>query len=151
MGLSCTLYNYAGNARQIGKILTSGTNTGTCEPYNMTDSMNPSILVDYIAGAAGCNLAVVSDGNVSKTYFITSVTYATGGKMILNLHVDVLTTYAAAITACAAVAERTSNNSKINGYIPDAQQFHDSRQMIDVYDFGSFDYNNASLILMTAG
>lgn len=151
MGLSCTLYNYSGNARQIGKILTNGTSTGTCEPYNMTDSMNPSILVDYITGAAGCNMAVVSDGNVSKTYFITSVTYATGGKMILNLHVDVLTTYAAAIKACAAVAERTSNNAKIDGYVPDSLMYHDSRQLIDNYTLGTFDYNNSYLILMTAG
>lgn len=151
MGLSCTLYNYSGNARQIGKILASGTSTGTCEPYNMTDSMNPSILVDYIAGAAGCNMAIVSDGNVSKAYFITSVTYATGGKMILNLHVDVLTTYGAAILGCAAVAERTSNNGKINGYIPDAQQHHFTRQLIDNYTLGQFDYNSAPLILMTSG
>ena len=152
MGLSCSFYNYAGNARQISKTLGSASaTTGTCEPYNTTDSMNPSILCDYIAGVSGCNMAVVSDGNVSKTYFITSVSYTTGGKMIVNLHVDVLTTYGGAIKGCAAVAERTSNNGQINGYIPDAQQHHDSRQLIDVYDLGSFDYNNGSLVLMTAG
>ncbi len=154
MGLACSFYNYGGNARKISKDLGSAAaSTGNCEPYNTTDSMNPSILCEYIAGVAGCNMAIVSDGTVSKTYFITSVSYTTGGKMIVNLHVDVLSTYGGQILGCAAVCERTSNNDSINARIPDPQQHHYSRQLIDNYTLGEFNFNasNSPLILMTAG
>lgn len=155
MGLSVQFCYYGGNKNDIAKVYSSFYPAGgslNCEPYDITDSMNPSIICNYVAGISGWNCAIISDGATTKYYFITSVKYDTGVKMIVNLHVDVLATYAGSIRNCPAVADRSFSGSKRNYYVPDPKMYHDSRQLIDNYDIGGqFNYNNGTLILMTAG
>lgn len=151
MSFTVYFYNYAGNARQIGKTLgTSLASTTIDRNFSDIDSVNPVLRIAYNGTVEGCNMATMG----GKTYFITSTAKAAGGQLIVSMHVDVLTTYATGILASPCVCERNSAQSDV--YLPDAAAKNYSYHIVDEYTlkdggYNQFTYNTELLILMTAG
>lgn len=125
--------------------------TGSIRDTGSVDILHPVILVN--ADITNANYAYIPD--FGRFYFIdpSGIVAVRRGLTQVSMHVDVLTTYDAAIRACPAVCARTADNSKMIPHLPDTMQPHDTRQMQDNYTLGQFHFNPATapLILITSG
>lgn len=107
--------NYTDEYPSSGEISTT--------PYEPLDDLNGYVILDYNSSYEQYNKAQL----YGKYYTITSHVKEIGGKIRLNLEVDVMKTYADEIKDCFAVIERTSADNvdtgekKIgwNAYLPD--------------------------------
>lgn len=100
--MTIVFYNNTSPVNKIGKSLTV-TSTLTGELREECDLINPSILI---------NSATVPTGNYAhieafgRYYFVTKITSVRNGVWRVDLHVDVLETYAGRIKANSPVLER---------------------------------------------
>ena len=85
--LICTFYNTNDNVNKINKNL-SGSEQTTCDIINMTNIINPSIVVNsqYI------NKNYVYINDLSRYYFVKDITIS-NNMIIMQLEIDVLYTY----------------------------------------------------------
>lgn len=83
----CTFYNTNDNINKINKTLTGSEQT-TCDIINMTNIINPSIIVDsrYI------NKNYVYINDLSRYYFVKNITIS-NNMIIMQLEIDTLYTY----------------------------------------------------------
>lgn len=162
MSMSLFLGNYTGDEATIKKTGIDWAQTAkTCVPYEGVSFNNDAAIVtDYSAGDEAYNYARVISGGTTKYYYIRNRIMSTGGRIIYLLDCDVLYTYQADIYKCPCVCRRagskegTPNNNQ-DPYIYDANMQTRAYKEVDLYVTekppASFNYDNASYVIVTAG
>lgn len=151
MAFTATFYNCGEDARKINKSLGTVVGTASCEPTGPVSSMTPTLICDYNGSIEGANFCSFG----GKNYFITNIEKATGGKIIVQCKVDVLSTYATAINALPAIAKRVGSESYnlMSKYIVDPRQEFQAYHTIQTIVMGDLDPlgTTAGYILVTSG
>ena len=109
--------NYTDEYPASGEISTT--------PYEPVDDLNGYVILDYNSSYEQYNKAFL----YGKYYTITSHVKEIGGKIRLNLQVDVMKTYADEISSCTVIVQRTGspppngdrNSNGWNALIQDAR------------------------------
>jgi hypothetical protein len=106
------LYTVYDDPRKVGKTLGTALDLAAVFIYP-TDIYRPSVRVSSTGISNRTNYMYISD--TGRYYFITDVTYDSGGAVIIHGRVDVLQTYAAAIKAleCSVVRQEHQGMSKM--------------------------------------
>lgn len=95
----------------------SGAKIFQCKPTDNCDILTPGIILGYTSDLAKCNYAYISD--FGRYYFVKDPQLLTGGRMLLQLYVDVLYSWASTITNSPGVITRASLSAPT--MIPDSQ------------------------------
>lgn len=137
----------------------------TCEPYDeVTFNDQLALVTKYVEGDENYNYAKVvshtNDAGGTKYYYIRNRIMAPGGKIIFLLECDVLFTYMTQIYLLPCVCRRASSlegtpNDNQDPYIYDANMQTRAYKEVDLYVTekppASFNYDNASYVIVTAG
>lgn len=78
-----------------------------CIPTDDCDMLYPTLILGYDSNIMTCNYAKITDWGMY--YFLNNKTLLTGGRMMITLAVDVLTTYDADIRNCPCCITRNEN------------------------------------------
>ena len=103
------LYSTSDDTRTVNKTLTSVINI-TALPTENIDILVPSFILEYNANILNANYAYVPLFN--RYYYITNISVIKGNRIIIDLKIDVLKTYATALTDCTCIAARSESIGK---------------------------------------
>ncbi len=116
--MTVELYKTSSDPRMLNKALT-GAGSYNCKPYRDASVTTPQILLRVNnADLAGVNYMYIPD--FGRYYWVTDVTFLTGGRAIVSGSVDVLQTYAAGIRGLRVNIDRAQGQTE--NYIPDTSQ-----------------------------
>lgn len=108
------------------KVLSGEITKNNVHPVHPCNILQPTLEIDTSTALYSYNYAYIPD--FGKYYFMSPPTLTTGGKMIVQLNVDVLKTYADSIRQCPATIlrnERVPVNACIDSKLPvDANKFY---------------------------
>lgn len=126
------------------------TTSFNCNPTEACDIINPTLILAYDSNLINKNYARITDWN--RNYFINDIQMLTGGRMLLALTVDVLSTYDTSIRACNGCIVRATWAGR--NMIPDDQfPLNTNQRNVYVATFSKrpFSATEASFILQTVG
>lgn len=116
------LYNCADDKRTVHKTLTGGVSVDAVF-LDTSSVINPRLRLTWNNAFLSCNYMHIPTFN--RYYFINDISADIGGVAVIDAHVDVLQTYAAAFENCAAVVTRAARlnqrGSVRSTYIPDSK------------------------------
>lgn len=122
----------------VDKTLTGEILKSNVHPVHPCSILQPTLEIDANTVLYSYNYAYIPD--FGKYYFMSPPTLTTGGKMIVQLSVDVLTTYADSIRQCSATILRTEGAPTL---VPDDKLPIDSnRYFVQGIDFGATPFTN---------
>lgn len=112
MAITVHIGSTADDPRTLDKTVTwIGTNDTptdfSCIPTDTCDILYPSLILAYSSAILTANYADISD--FGRKYFITDTAILTGGRIMIKLSVDVLSTYSASIKNCPCCITRNQN------------------------------------------
>lgn len=110
--MTITFYNVTDAPNVVNKTLGEPVYTITnARPITDCNVLNPTLIMSYTNTIASANYVKIAEfGN--RYYFITNVTLMSGGRCAISCNVDVLKTYASAISACSGVCIRSESAGK---------------------------------------
>ena len=136
------LYNCSDDKRVMHKTLTGGYSVSAVL-LESSSVINPRLKLSWNDNYVSCNYLYVPAFN--RFYFINDITADVGGIAIIDAHVDVLKTYAAAIENCSAVVVRSTRmnqrGSVRSTYIPDNKLPIEQGRSIKAVEFSGTDLN----------
>lgn len=143
---TCNLYISNSEKNKVDKNLTLLEEKVNCIYKDDTNVLNPTILLEFSEQIKNANYIYLSDKN--RYYFVTNKKMTNGGKIALELEVDVLTSFKTEIRNIEATITR--NENKKNGYLVDNQYEVYAYEQVVCKSFPRGLTNN-SIILMTVG
>ena len=104
--MTVTLYTTTDDARTVNKTLTlvKSVSATPTEPMNV---LRPTVIVNMDSAVLSSNYAYISELN--RYYYITGMELLHGERVLLSCSVDVLKTYAAALTDCDCIVSRSES------------------------------------------
>lgn len=127
--MTVNLYKTSSDPRMLNKSL-AGVGTYDCKPYQDASVTAPQILLRVnSADLAGVNYMYIPD--FCRYYWVTDVTFMTGGRAVVSGSVDVLMTYAAGIRGLGVNIDRAQGLTE--NYIPDTSQGFTNSSETTVY------------------
>lgn len=121
----------------VNKVLTDEVSKTNVHPVHPCSILQPTLEIDANTSLYSYNYAYIPD--FDRSYFMSAPTLTTGGKMIVQLNVDVLKTYANSIRQCYATIlrnERVPVNACIDNKLPvDANKFYTEGIKFDATPF----------------
>ena len=158
--MTVQFYNINDDKRVVDKnagLSTAIGNAVSIAPTSKVSVINPVIEIDNNTQFWAANYAYISD--LGRYYYVTDITLNTAQRMIVNLSVDVLKSYAAQIRACKATVLRSESTH--NGFpteYPDSKlpvypnhKNVTSIEMQEVNDNLTTDNTNYSYLLTVVG
>lgn len=123
--MDCKLFDYTGENitidKKIGGVLLDSANYSTLSgvlnvasmtPYRPLSDLTGEITLAYDATGFAANYVMINYGTTetpyTKNYFITDRQLLAGGKMLLTLRTDVLTTFRSGVRSVPVVCRRTA-------------------------------------------
>lgn len=143
---TCNLYISNSEKNKVDKNLTLLEEKVNCIYKDDTNVLHPTILLEFSEQTKNANYIYLSDKN--RYYFITNKKMTNGGKIALELEVDVLTSFKTEIRNIEATVTR--NENKKNGYLVDKDYEVFAYEQVVCKSFPHGLTNN-SIILMTVG
>lgn len=113
-----------------------------------TSVINPTFIVNTFTGYHKCNYIKCDD--LGRNYYINNIELIPGGRVALQCHVDVLTSYRSEILNCTGIVDKQENMSNSSRYIDDGSYIMESRDRIESYNFNN-GFTSSAHILITAG
>lgn len=110
--MTVNFYTTSSDTRMLTKDLGTAYVVKNCEPTHDCSVLTPKLILRYTSDLMSKNYAHIADfGN--RYYYITNIDVVPGGKMIIDLSIDVLQTYSASILSCTGTVLR---NEMPNGF-----------------------------------
>ena len=113
-----------------------------------TSVVNPAFIINAFDGFAGANYAKVS--SFGRHYYINNMIALPGGRVELDCHVDVLSSFANAIRACDAVIDKQEYENLSSPYIDDGSYVMQCKTATQAFNFPN-GFTGHDNILITAG
>lgn len=127
--MTVNLYKTSSDPRMLSKALTA-VGSYACKPYRDASVTTPQILLRVDSAAlSGINYMYIPD--FGRYYWVTDVTFLTGGRAVVSGSVDVLMTYAAGIRGLGVNIDRAQGQTE--NYIPDTSQGFTNSSETTVY------------------
>lgn len=166
--MDCKLFDYTGENitidKKIGGVLLDSTNYSTLSgvlyvqsmtPYRPLSDLTGEITLAYDVAGFSANYVMINYGSsetpYTKNYFVTDRQLLAGGKMLLTLRTDVLTTFRSGVRSVPVVCRRTACGLQ-SKYIFDEnapiQTKRDVDQVENATDMCAYSNN---MILITVG
>ena len=122
----------------VDKIVSGEIIKTNVHPVHPCSILQPTLEIDANTTLYEYNYAYIPD--FGRYYYMSAPTLTTGGKMIVQLSVDVLKTYANSIRMCSATILRTEGAPTL---VPDDKLPIDSnRYFVQGIDFGATPFTN---------
>ena len=117
--LTVDFYTISDANNVVNKTLDDQTKTTVqnVDIFKPSSVESPSLVLHNFTGVSNKNYVYID--KFSRYYFITGITFTSAERVIINLSVDVLYTYASQIKSCKATAIRNENIGK--NYITDSK------------------------------
>ena len=106
MKLTLNLYNTVDDPRVVNKTVTAVA-TVTADPTDNVSILNPSFLIEYSSAYLAANYCYVE--LFGRYYYIRNMSVVKGNRILIECAVDVLKTYATALTDCVCIATRSES------------------------------------------
>lgn len=106
MKLTLNLYNTVDDPRVVNKTVTAVA-TVTADPTENMSILTPSFLIEYNSTYLTANYCYVE--LFGRYYYIRNISVVKGNRMLVECSVDVLKTYATALTDCECIATRSES------------------------------------------
>lgn len=113
--MTVTLYTTADDVRTVNKTLTN-VKSVTATPTEPMNILAPTLIIDYDSSVLSANYVHIS--SLNRYYYIDNMDLLKGNRLLLSCRVDVLKTYAAALTDCECIVTRSESVGAPNE-IPD--------------------------------
>lgn len=104
--MNITLYTTADDTRVVNKSLTL-LKSVSAQPTEPMSILSPTLIIDYDSDVLSANYAYIPALN--RYYYVGDINVTKGNRMYLPLTVDVLKTYAAALTDCNCIVTRSES------------------------------------------
>lgn len=122
----------------VNKVLSNEIVKSNVHPVHPCNILQPTLEIDANTTLYTYNYAYIPD--FGRYYYMSAPTLTTGGKMIVQLSVDVLKTYVADIRSCSATILRTES---VPTLVPDDKLPIDSnRYFVQGIDFDQTPFTN---------
>lgn len=150
MGMSVTLGSTTDDPRKLTKNIIWDNAAIPCNPTDPCDVLNPTLILAYNSntGIFTKNYAKIPDWG-DRQYFIKDIQVLTGGKILLSLAIDVLTTYDTTIRACKCCITRAELAGPTQ--VPDSKlpiRVGDKFLQVSTFENGwTPDYNNNNILV----
>lgn len=146
MSISVSFYNNLSDNRYLTKNLTQIAENITCDIYNPTEIIDPTLLIDIdVVDFAIVNYCIIAGFN--RKYFITNVSPVSGKRLAVQCHVDVLGTYDEELRQCPLIAARSSNQP--NYYLQDDMRIFNTYTYNQYIDIGTDIGAPSQLVIIT--
>lgn len=146
MSFTIAIQRTTSEKNRLTKSLTTiATLTGTLK--NETSIIDPVIIVEgNLSDYVSCNYCTIT--SFGRSYFVTNIRSVRNNLIELTCHVDVLSTYAAAIRANRAIIKRQENNWNL--YLNDGSfnSYQNPYVLTKLFPSG---FNTSQFILAIAG
>lgn len=113
----------------------------------------PSSIIDptfIIKTPNNININYVKCPYFGRNYFVNNITLLPGGRVELNCHVDVLSSFASSIRGCGCIIDKQQYDAKSNKYINDGSYVMEAKSVLSSINF-PVGFDSQSTILITAG
>lgn len=144
-------FDYGGDNRVINKQINDAAPLASvtgAKPFEPLSPLTGQLLLEYDAAIYAANYAKFNE----KYYFITDRELLTGGRMRLFCRVDVLKTYATAISGLRVMCRRSGLPMKQQQYLPDDKYPVETRRKAEqIENETDFAVYSDDMILITVG
>lgn len=104
--MNITLYTTADDMRTVNKTL-STVKAVTATPTEPMNVLTPTLIINYDNSVLSANYVYIP--TLNRYYYIDNMDLLKGNRLLLTCRVDVLKTYAAALTDCECVVTRSES------------------------------------------
>lgn len=132
MSLTITLRKNLSEANRVDKVFADADITLTGTFKEQQDLLHPEILIETDTNLSAYNYCEISE--FGRKYFMKPHVRQTH-LWVLELEVDVLTTYADGLRASEALVKRTCEDGKMNFYINDGVFYTEQREIVTYHTF----------------
>ena len=166
--MDCKLFDYTGENitidKKIGGVLLVSTNYSTLSgvltvqsmtPYRPLSDLTGEITLAYDAAGFAANYVMINYGTAetpyTKNYFVTDRQLLAGGKMLLTLRTDVLTTYRTGVRSTPVVCRRTACGLQSKYIFDENAPVQTLRKVCQNENAADLCAYSANMILITVG
>lgn len=143
--MNITLYNFGGDRRTLDKFLTLIANVPLIAITDSTSILKPSILIE----TRSFNFNYVYIPAFNRYYYVDNIELVNGGRIRINLSVDVLMSHKTSINNSIVIAERSASNSDPD--LPDTAINYKDNAEVKIYEHGTSPFNTNTYILNICG
>ena len=104
--MNITLYTTADDVRTVNKALNT-VKVVTATPTEPMNVLTPTLIINYDNNVLSANYVYIPALN--RYYYIDNMDLLKGNRLLLTCRVDVLKTYAAALTDCGCIVTRSES------------------------------------------
>ena len=104
--MNITLYTTADDVRKVNKALNT-VKSVTATPTEPMNVLTPTLIINYDNNVLSANYVYIPALN--RYYYIDNMDLLKGNRLLLTCRVDVLKTYAAALTDCDCIVTRSES------------------------------------------
>lgn len=146
--MDVTLYHNYSENNAINKSISSiDTLTAVCKgPVSVE---NPILIIDYASNDLSANYAYIAD--YGRYYYINNVTALTGGRLELNLSVDVLMSFSSAILTMPVIVDKQEQLSIADKYFNDGSFLATQKEFVRIKEFPEGFNSSGTYILIACG
>ena len=113
-----------------------------------TSIINPTFVVNTFSGYHNCNY--IKCPELGRNYYVNNIELVPGGRLALQCHVDVLSSFKDGIRSCTCIIDKQENDHMTSPYINDGSYVMLCKAVNQSYNFPS-GFSQKNTILITAG
>ena len=146
--MDITLYHNYSENNEINKRISS-IDTISAITKGPVSVENPIIIIDYASGDLSCNYAYIDEYN--RYYYVNNITALTGGRLELNLTVDVLMSFSSAILTMPVIVDKQEQLSIADKYFNDGSYLATQKEFVRIKEFAEGFNDSGTYILIACG
>lgn len=132
--MNIKIYTNTSENNKLNKSLTTLLDA-TCNLKRDTTLTNPVLELVGVPFSSLKNANYMYIPDFGRYYFISNISYNSGGIAVVTGHVDVLMSFKSQLSNCSGILNR--QESIFNAYLPDDEFFNDNRKKIAYKKFST--------------
>lgn len=145
--MNITLYTTNDDRRKLVKTKSVITSL-SCEVKDKNDMLSPVAIVNYNEDILNCNYAYIEEFD---RYYFVYITSLNGGRFMLEMNEDVLSSLADKIINIPVLLDKTELLANSNKYFNDGSYIATQKEFIRLYEFANGFNETGTYILIACG
>lgn len=146
--MEVTLYHNSSQNNAINKSISLvDTLSAVCKAPVAVE--HPVLVIDYNSNDIDCNYAYIADFN--RYYYIDNITGLTGGRLQLELSVDVLMSFSSYILTTPVIVDKQEQLTIADKYFNDGSYLATQKEFVRIKEFEEGFNDAGTYILITCG